>query len=142
MGEGVRNLAVFTTLLGSAIMAHELGHLVAAVLCGVRIREIGLGIPPRLAKLGTVGGVQVTLNWIALGGFVRPDGEFDPQKPGGLGASPVLARVAILGAGSLSNFLFAFVVLTAAFMTGGPDDALAGGRIATVSCGGCRPGAG
>jgi regulator of sigma E protease len=131
MAETVRNFWVFVALLGSTIVAHEVGHLLAAILCRVRVREIGVGIPPRLAKLGTVGGVQVTLNWIPLGGFVRPDGEFDPHKPGGLAASPALARIAILTAGSLANFLFALVILVVAFMAGGPDDALV--RVVAVS---------
>jgi regulator of sigma E protease len=116
----MRNLFIFILVLGSAVLIHELAHLLAAVLGGVKIKEIGLGLPPRLMKLRRFRDTELTLNWIPLGGFVRPLGEFQADEPGGFAASPARTRVSILLAGSFGNLLAGFLILALAFMLGGP----------------------
>ncbi len=120
----MRNLSIFILILGSAILIHELAHLLAAVLAGVRIKEIGLGLPPRMLKLGSIKNTEISLNWIPLGGFVRPLGEFKREVPQGFAASSPGSRIGILLAGPLGNLLFGFLILTAAFIQGGPKDDL------------------
>ena len=53
---------------------HELGHAIAAVRNGVKVEEFGIGFPPLAKKLGQVKGVDVTLNWLPIGGFCRMRG--------------------------------------------------------------------
>lgn len=120
----MRNLFIFILILGSAVLVHELAHLIAAVIGGVKIKEIGLGLPPRWMKLRQFGDTELTLNWIPLGGFVRPLGEFQADEPGGFAASPAHRRVTILLAGSLGNLLAGFLILTLAYMLGGPKSDL------------------
>lgn len=120
----MRNLFIFILVLGSAVLIHELAHLLAAVLGGVKIKEIGLGLPPRLAKLRTLGNTELTLNWIPLGGFVRPLGEFQTEEPGGFAASSAKTRVGILLSGSTGNLLAGFLILTLAYMLGAPANDL------------------
>lgn len=55
-------------------------------------------------------GTEFTLNWLPLGGFVRPKGQDDPDVPGGLAAANPWQRLAVLFAGSLMNLLTAVVV--------------------------------
>jgi regulator of sigma E protease len=98
-------IAQFVGALAALIIVHELGHFIAARLAGVEVEEFGLGFPPRLATLFTAGGTRFTLNWIPLGGFVRPKGENDPSVPGGLAASSPWVRLAVLSAGPLANLL-------------------------------------
>ncbi len=50
-------------------------------------------------------GTDFTLNWLPLGGFVRPKGENDPNVKGGLAAANPWARLAVLFAGSTMNLL-------------------------------------
>ena len=119
---GVALLLVFVVVLGTAILIHELGHFLAARAVGVRISELGIGLPPRLVTIGTWAGANITLNWIPLGGFVKPDGEFDPSVKGGLAGSSPLARLGIFGAGSIANLLLCLALLTIAFMSGWPDE--------------------
>jgi len=120
----MRNISIFVLVLGSAILIHELAHLFASLLAGVKIKEIGLGLPPRMLKLHSIKDTDITLNWIPLGGFVRPLGEFQPEKRDGFAASPAKSRVGILLAGSVGNLLFGFLILTFAFMQGGPKSDL------------------
>jgi len=120
----IENLALiiaFGAILGTVIMVHELGHFAAARAVQVRIKELGIGLPPRLARLGSFWGAEISLNWIPLGGFVRPAGEFDTSVSDGLAASSSMARIRILSAGSLANLLLSIVLMTAAFMLGWPD---------------------
>jgi len=122
------NLLVFLLMLGSAVFIHELGHFITALRRDVHVVEFGFGLPPRMLTLGHWRDTAITLNWIPLGGFMRPEGEFNPDKPFGLAASPAGTRLRVLFAGAVSNILFAFVLLTAAFMIGGPAE----GRIRVV----------
>jgi regulator of sigma E protease len=117
----VLDLALFAAVIGVMIMAHELGHFFVARAWRIRIDEFGIGFPPRLATLFTSRGTRFTLNWIPLGGFVRPAGEDDPSVPDGLAAASRLARATVLLAGPLANFLLAFVAFTAAFKFASPD---------------------
>ncbi len=111
----------FILVLGTVVTVHELGHFLAARAVGVRIRELGIGLPPRLLKLGAWAGTNITLNWIPLGGFVKPEGEFDPQVEGGLGAASPLARLGVFWAGGVANLVLCLILLTVGFMSGWPD---------------------
>jgi regulator of sigma E protease len=118
---GLVNLLIFIAIMGGLILVHELGHLIVAVRCGVRVKEFGLGLPPRLLRIGTYKDVAITLNWIPLGGFVLLEGELDPSKPRGLASKSPVSRLAILSAGSLTNLLIGYILLVFAFTSGWPD---------------------
>ena len=100
----------FVVVLTPIILAHELGHFVAARLSGIKVEEFGLGFPPRAAKLFEWKGTIFSLNWIPIGGFVRPAGEDDPNVPGGLASASKKARFFVLIAGAAANFLMALAV--------------------------------
>lgn len=112
----VVQLIQFIFGLALLIIVHEIGHFVAARLLKVEVEEFGIGLPPRLAKLFTWKGTIFSLNWIPLGGFVRPKGENDPNIPGGLAAANVWTRLAVSFAGPLMNLLVG-VILAWAFIT-------------------------
>jgi regulator of sigma E protease len=110
------------------ILVHEIGHFIAARLLKVKVDEFGVGLPPRF--IGTAhdtsgrrrwfGVVQpndinpnetvLSLNWIPLGGFVRPRGENDPSIPGGLAAASPWVRLGVIFAGPLMNLLVGIVL--------------------------------
>ena len=108
-------VGAFVVVLTPIILAHELGHFFAARLCGIKVEEFGLGFPPRAAKLFTWKGTLFSLNWIPVGGFVRPAGEDDPNVPGGLASASKRARFFVLVAGAAANFLMAFAVYWLAY---------------------------
>ncbi len=137
--DSIRNFAIFVFIVGGLIFLHELGHFIAAIRLGVKVKEFGLGFPPRLA--GTArdnngsrrwffgkapadldpDSVIYSLNWIPIGGFVKPAGEDDPTVPDGLSASPKLTRFIVLAAGPAMNLLVGIIVFTIAFATGYPQ---------------------
>ncbi|MEK7310764.1 MAG: M50 family metallopeptidase [Chloroflexota bacterium] len=137
--DSIRNFAIFVLIVGGLIFLHELGHFIAAIRLGVKVKEFGLGFPPRLAgaardKSGSrrwffgkapddldPGSVIYSLNWIPIGGFVKPAGEDDPTVPDGLSASPKLTRFIVLAAGPAMNLLVGIIVFTIAFATGYPQ---------------------
>src|SRR5512135_3720966 len=93
----------FIVGLFALILLHEFGNFIVARLLKVEIEEFGIGFPPRMAKLFEAGGTQFTINWIPLGGFVRPKGENDPSVPGGLAAASPWVRLGVLLAGPVMN---------------------------------------
>ena len=88
-------LLEFIAGIGILIILHELGHFLAARSLGVEVEEFGIGFPPRMVKLFQAGGTVFSLNWIPLGGFVRPKGENDPSVPGGLAAASPWVRLVV-----------------------------------------------
>lgn len=115
-------IAQFIIAIASLIVVHELGHLIAAKLMGIPVEEFGIGFPPRVVRLFTWGGTDFTLNWIPLGGFVRPKGETDPDVPNGLAAANPWKRIFVLLAGPAANLLLAIVLYAVIFLQiGGPD---------------------
>ena len=78
------DLLIFLIIIGSAILIHEWGHFMIGRRLGIKMLEFGFGMPPRLLKLGQWRETEITLNWIPLGGFVRPEGMYDADKTDGL----------------------------------------------------------
>lgn len=102
-------------MLAVLILVHELGHLIAAKLFGVRVEEFGIGFPPRLIGIRR-GETLYSLNAIPLGGFTRMVGEEDPQLPRSLASKSPGARFLVLSAGSLMNVLLPIILFAIAFM--------------------------
>ena len=92
------------------IFVHELGHFFAARLLKVEVEEFGFGFPPRITKLFEHKGTVFSLNWIPLGGFVRPKGENDPNIEGGLAAASPWVRLGVLFAGPVMNLLVGVIL--------------------------------
>ena len=117
-------LGGFFIVLTPVVLIHELGHFIAAKLSNIRVEEFGFGLPPRALKLAEKGGTIYSLNWIPLGGFVRPAGEDDPTIPGGFASASKRARLFVLSAGAGANFLAAIVIFWIALVLGPPAIAI------------------
>jgi len=113
---------IFVGVFAGVVLIHEFGHFVAARLLKVDVEEFGIGLPPRALKLFNWKGTDFTLNWLPLGGFVRPKGENDPNVKGGLAASTPWVRLGVLVAGSTMNLLAGLVVNTILFTQVGVPD--------------------
>ena len=113
-------------LLSVLILVHELGHFWAARICGVKVEEFGLGLPPRALQLfRDKKQTAFTLNWLPFGGFVRMKGE---GEGGALShllkvkdtfiARPVGQRIFIVVAGVLMNFLTGVLFIFLGYLLG------------------------
>jgi membrane-associated protease RseP (regulator of RpoE activity) len=88
-------LITYVLLFAATMFIHELGHLAAARLCGVRAPELGLGWGPKIFELGA-GGVRFKLHLLPIGAYVRLD-----MKE--LQTRPLVQQVFVLLAGVLVN---------------------------------------
>ncbi|MBE2183280.1 MAG: RIP metalloprotease RseP [Anaerolineae bacterium] len=140
-------IAAFLLVLIPAVFIHELGHLIAAKLVGITILEFGVGMPPRLVKLFTWRGTEYTLNWLPLGGFVRPLGEDMVRQMGdealqsdrdiaiergfthpvSVNEAKPLGRIFFMAGGAIANFIMAFVIFVIIGLSGLPQ--LVGARV-------------
>jgi regulator of sigma E protease len=75
MNNFLLGLASFVLVLVPLVIIHEFGHFIAAKLTGITVLEFGIGFPPRARTLFRKGDTIYTLNWLPIGGFVRPYGE-------------------------------------------------------------------
>ncbi len=118
----INNILQFIGVLASLIILHEVGHFLACLIFGVKVEEFGIGFPPRITKLFEFRGTEYTLNWIPLGGFVKPLGESQPEIEGGLAASKPLVRIGVYLAGPIMNLLAAVVIYSVIFSQLGVPD--------------------
>ena len=113
MNEMILTWLVFILAFGGMVLIHEFGHFIVARLCKIEVEEFGIGLPtPGAITLFTWQGTRFTLNWLPLGGFVRPKGENDPDVPGGLAAASPWKRLAVLVAGPLMNLITAVIIFS------------------------------
>ena len=102
-----------------ALVLHELGHYVAARLCGVPIKQAGFGWGPKLFGV-RVSDVDCQLRMLPVGAYIQMDMV-------ALQARPLLQQLFVLGAGIGMNL--ALCVLTWGSLFGALNLALAIGNI-------------
>ena len=116
-------LALIVTL-GVLISFHEFGHFWVARRFGVKVLRFSIGFgKPLWLHRGRVDGTEYALAAIPLGGYVRMlderEGEVSTAElPRAFNRQSVWARMAIVVAGPLFNFLFAIFVYSMMFMIG------------------------
>ncbi|MGO9568117.1 MAG: RIP metalloprotease RseP [Desulfomonilaceae bacterium] len=117
----------FLILLGVLIFVHEFGHFIVAKLVGVKVLKFSLGFPPAMINRKW-GETEYILSWIPLGGYVKLLGE-DPESdeevppeelPRAFTSKSLPARMAVIVAGPLSNYLLAIVLICAGYVAGMP----------------------
>jgi len=107
-------------ILSVMMLAHELGHFIAAKIAKIRVEEFGLGFPPRLIRLAKRGETEYTINAIPFGAFVKMAGENEGGVENGFADKSKRTRLAVLVAGSGMNLLAAALFFALAFASGNP----------------------
>lgn len=92
------------------ILIHELGHFLLAKMNKVTVVEFSLGMGPRL--LSTVwGGTRYSLKLLPFGGSCMMLGEDEAtMEPGSFASKSVWARISVIAAGPIFNFILAFLL--------------------------------
>lgn len=119
----VLTIVVGIVVLSVLVLAHELGHFIAAKATGCWVEEFGIGFPPRLYGK-RIGDTIYSINWIPFGGFNKISGEVDPAAPRSLAARKYWVRLLVLGGGMLMNLILPFVLMSVAYMV--PHDVVHG----------------
>jgi len=98
---------------GVIIAIHELGHYLAAKSLNVKVNEFAIGMGPKLlAKQGKE--TLYSLRALPFGGFCSMEGEHeegDEPDPRSFLSQKRWRRIVILAAGSVANFLAAFIII-------------------------------
>ena len=110
----ITTLISFTIVIGILIFVHEFGHFIVAKRAGVCVEKFSLGFGPKLLGFRK-GETHYMISAVPLGGYVKMKGE-DPDEPltsdpREFGSRSVGIRAAIVAAGSLVNFFFAFLIM-------------------------------
>ena len=107
-------------VLGGIILFHEFGHYLLARLNGIAVVEFSVGFGPRLLSwVSQKTGIRYSLKLLPLGGSCAMLGEFGEDEdekeeiPDVKGVSffdkGPLAKMAVIAAGPIFNFILAFV---------------------------------
>ncbi|MHA1599155.1 MAG: RIP metalloprotease RseP [Alphaproteobacteria bacterium] len=136
----------FLIVLTILVFVHELGHYWVARRNNVRVDVFSIGFGPELFGFNDSHGTRWKFSAIPLGGYVKMFGEGETveeeekqrdltpeEKQVSFHHKRVGQRAAIVAAGPIANFLFAFVVLAGLYAATGVPAPLAG--IGTVQPG-------
>ncbi len=99
-------------VLSVLIFTHELGHFLAAKMVGVRVLRFSIGFGPRLIGIER-GGTDYRISLVPFGGYVKLSGMEDTEAEGRedeFSSKWVGARIWIIVAGPLANFVLAFLL--------------------------------
>ena len=102
-------------IFGILVAVHELGHFVAAKLCGVKVNEFSIGMGPLIFQR-TKGETQYSLRALPLGGFCAMEGEDeDTGDNRSFVRQGFWKKFVILAAGAFMNFVMGVVIIAFLF---------------------------
>lgn len=91
------------------IIFHELGHFLLAKRNGIKVTDFSLGMGPRLLSTQK-GETRYSLKLFPIGGSCMMVGEDDDDdSEGSFNKASVWARISVVAAGPIFNFILAFV---------------------------------
>ena len=104
------------------VIVHELGHFLLAKRNKITVVEFSVGMGPRLLS-HVWGGTRYSVKLFPLGGSCMMAGEDEESdEEGAFGNKSVWARIAVVAAGPIFNFLLAFVLSLIIVSNIGYDD--------------------
>lgn len=124
--ELIVGIVVGVIVLTLLVVAHELGHALVARRYGTVVEEFGIGFPPKVwsrnMKKGPLGkDVELSLNLLPLGGFVKLQGEHDEDAgKGDYGSLTFWQKTQVLLAGVAVNWVLAALLFSILAVIGIP----------------------
>ena len=99
-------LLIFTLI----IVVHEMGHFLLAKKNGIGVTEFSIGMGPRLISF-VKGGTRYSVKLLPLGGSCAMVGEDEiVDREDSFNNKSVWARIAVVAAGPIFNFILAFIL--------------------------------
>ncbi len=122
-------MGMFITIIGAimavlvVILIHEAGHFAMAKLFGVKVLRFSIGFGKPLWSYTSASGTEYVLGLLPLGGYVKllDDRELHVSQKDSQRAynrQPLFARMAIVLAGPVTNFILAILVFWIIFLIG------------------------
>lgn len=107
-------------VFGVLVTVHEFGHFITAKMTGMRVDEFAIGFGPKIYQTKD-GDTLYSLRAIPLGGYNKiagmdPD---DPAEPDSFKSKSIPARMLVILAGSLMNFILPVILFSGIFMVQG-----------------------
>ena len=97
-------------IFSAIVIFHELGHFLLAKWNGIEVIEFSLGMGPRLLS-HVWGDTRYSLKLLPIGGSCQRVGEEEASdSEGAFGNKSVWARIAVVAAGPVFNFILAWVL--------------------------------
>ena len=127
------NIVAAILLFGFIVLVHEFGHFLLAKLNGIGVVDFSIGMGPRLVSLVKTNGTYkvkllarpeadalapesettvYSLKLLPFGGscmMVGEDSDVEHPDPNAFGNKPVFARILVIAAGPVFNFILAFL---------------------------------
>lgn len=107
-------------VFGVLVTVHEFGHFITAKLMGMCVDEFAIGFGPKLYQQKD-GDTLYSLRAIPLGGYNKIAG-MDPDEPvteNSFNSKPIPARMLVILAGALMNFILPVILFSGIFMVEG-----------------------
>lgn len=121
------SILIFIAILLVLVVSHEFGHFIVAKKSGIRVDEFSFGFPPKLFGK-KIGETTFNFNALPLGGYVKIFGENgdepdinEADKKRSFTSKPKYIQALVLVAGVAMNFIVAWFLLAAGYMSGLPS---------------------
>jgi len=99
-------------VFGTLVVVHELGHFLVAKANGIRVDEFSIGMGPKLVGMKK-GDTTYCIRLLPIGGAcMMGEDEVDDMSEGSFNSKSVWARIAVVAAGAIFNFVLAFIFAT------------------------------
>lgn len=117
MGTAIAAIIVFSML----VFFHELGHFAVAKLVGIKVHEFAIGMGPKLLSFSGRE-TAYSVRALPIGGYVKMEGEDEKSDDiRSFNNKSVPARMAVIVAGPIMNFILGLLLFTLLFYsTGSP----------------------
>ena len=116
-------------VFGAVVFIHELGHFLLAKFNGIRVDEFALGMGPKLVGFKR-GETTYCIRLLPIGGacMMGEDDTTDTSE-GSFNSKSVWARISVVAAGAVFNFLLAFIFATIIVSYAGYDEPVISGVV-------------
>ena len=96
-------------VFGLIIFVHELGHFLLAKINGIRVDEFSIGMGPRLFSF-VRGETRYSLKLLPIGGScMMGEDDVNDVGEGSFNSKSVWARISVVAAGAIFNFILALI---------------------------------
>lgn len=117
------SIVFFVVTISIVVVFHEMGHYLAARLCGVHVERFSLGFGKVLFRRRDARGTEWVVSALPLGGYVKPLAEPEPgsmqaKRRGAMSEKNAWQRMLIFAAGPAFSLLLGILIYSGMYMVG------------------------